>query len=28
VIEGDKPELPGIKVWEVADSRALVEVGL
>jgi hypothetical protein len=28
VIDGDKPELPGVKVWEVADSRALVEVGL
>jgi vacuolar-type H+-ATPase subunit F/Vma7 len=28
LIEGDKPELPGIKVWEVADSSSLAEVGL
>jgi uncharacterized protein (DUF58 family) len=28
VIEGDKPELAGIKVWEAADNRSLAEVGL
>ena len=28
VIEGDKPELGGIKVWEIADIQSLVEVGL
>ena len=28
VVEGEKPELPGIKVWDVADSRDLAEVGL
>jgi uncharacterized protein (DUF58 family) len=28
VVEGEKPELEGIKVWQIADSRSLVEVGL